>query len=256
MGSVRHDESHQGGQTRAEGGSQSSGYSRGSTYGQNSASAYGQSSGTQDVWGAQQPALQQIYRQAQNLAMGNNPMGQASQGVATQARNAWADQLTPGGNPYFERSVQGAIEQATQGFNRDILPQMDARGVQAGQYGSERDNLARGQAAGDFGKALSQNVAGMYAQQYGTDRALAGQALGQSGQIQGMQTAPLTTAAGIVGGPTVLGSQQSTNQSGSFGMQQGTNESQNQAFARNTLNSGNWGASEGTGIGILSGNNK
>jgi hypothetical protein len=88
----------------------------------------------------------------------------------------------------------------------------------------------------------------MYAQQYQGDRALAGQALGMAPQMQGMQTAPLTTAAGIIGAPTVLGQQQSTNTASNYGTQAGGSATS----SHNSLNSSNWGASSGTGVGILS----
>jgi hypothetical protein len=244
MGSVRQDESHQGGQSRASGYSQGGSWNTGETGGMSAA----QSTGTQDVWGAQQPALASLYGQAQQLINGQGAAGRGAAGVAGQAREAWADQLTPGGNPYFERSVQGAINNATQGFNQQVLPGLDARGVGVGQYGGQRDSLARGQAAGDFGRALSNNIAGMYAQQYQGDRALAGQALGMAPQMQGMQTAPLTTAAGIIGAPTVLGQQQSTNTASNYGTQAGGSATS----SHNSLNSSNWGASSGTGVGILS----
>jgi hypothetical protein len=210
-----------------------------------------QSTGTQDIWGAQAPALAQLYAQAQGLMNGRGAAGQGAMGVAGQARDAWADQLTPGGNPYFERSVQGAINQATTGFKQDIMPALDARGVQAGQYGGQRDSLARGQAAGDFGAALSNNVANMYAQQYQGDRALAGQALGMAPQMQAMQTAPLTTAAGIIGGPTVLGQQSATSGSSNFGTQSSANVSSGTAQSQNSLFSNQFGNSQGDSIGVL-----
>jgi len=253
MGSVKHDESHQGGESAAQGMTDSSNYSQGSSWGQSGGLSTGQSTGQQNVWGAQQPALAQLYGQAQQMMGGQGTFGQQAQGVARQAQNAWANQLTPGGNPYFHQSVQAAIQDATQGFNRDIMPQMDARGVQAGQYGSPRDNLARAHAASDFGNELSRNVAGMYSQQYGADQQLAGQALGQAGAIQGMQMAPLTTAAGIIGGPTVLSSQQASNQATNWANQMAANAAGGQSMSRNSATSGSWGGSQGSGVGVAGG---
>ena len=217
-----------------------------STSAQGSAAAgqsYGQSTGAQDVWGAQAPALQDLYGAAAALMLGQGQYGRGAEGVAARARSAWADQLTPGGNPYFEKSVQGAIDQATQGFTRDVLPELDARGVGVGQYGGERDSLARGQAAGQFGAGLSQQVAGLYANQYATDQQRAAAALGQSGNVQAMQMAPLTTAAGIVGGPTVLGRQQSTSGSTNQATSWGTSNSQ--SAARSASSNFGWNAGSG-----------
>jgi len=250
MGSASGSESKQQGSSIATGSSNSGNMASGQSWGDSGGMSLGQSTGTQDIWGAQQPALSQLYAQAQQLMGGQGAMGQGAAGVAGQARNAWADQLTPGGNPYFERSVQGAINSATTGFNQNVLPQLDARGVATRQYGSERDNLARGQAAGDFGASLANQVGGMYAQQYQGDRALAGQALGMAPQMQAMQTAPLTTAAGIIGGPTVLGQQQSSSLANNFAQQGSSNYSQGWGTSSNMLRSGNTGSSNSASVGV------
>lgn len=203
MGSASASKSKQ--QSTSEGGSWNQSASGGSSYGMT------------DVWGAQQPALQQLYAQAGQLAAGQGQYGQAAQQVAGQAQDAWLRQLTPGGNPYFSNNVQSAIDQATQGFTHGVLPELEARGVGVGQYGGQRDSLARGEAAGQFGQALAQQVAGMYSNQYAADQQLAGQALGMSGAIQGMQSAPLTTAAGIIGGPAMVSQQGAQNWAQSLG---------------------------------------
>lgn len=243
MGSASHNESATHGESQGTGYSTSFNRATGSSQGLTG----GQSASSQDVWGAQSPALAQLYQQAGQLMGGQGSMGQAATGVAQDARNAWMNQLTPGGNPYFEKSVQGAIDSATSGFTRGVLPELEARGVGVGQYGGQRDSLARGQAAGDFGDALQRNVGQMYAQQYGGDRALAGQALGMGGQIQGMQTAPLTTAGSLIGGPTVLGQQQASN----FGLQSSQNQSYGASMAENQNTSKNWGSSQGDEIGVM-----
>lgn len=221
-----------------EGYGYSGGQSQGTSYGGSQGGSYGQSATTSDVWGAQQPALQGLYAQAANLAGGTSAAGQGAAGVADQARGAWMNQLTPGGNPYFERSVQGAIDQATRGFTEGVLPELDARGVAVGQYGGARDSLARGQAAGTFGEGLANQVAGMYSQQYAGDQQRALGALGLSGNVQGLYTQPLQTASGIIGGPTVLSQQQSS----SGAQNSAYNQSQNMAsnFGENTQQG--WGS--------------
>jgi hypothetical protein len=251
MGSASASQSKQQGSSSLQGSSTSGNYSAGESWGDSGGMSLGQSTGTQDVWGAQQPALSALYAQARQLMGGQGAIGQGAAGVAGQARNAWADQLSPGGNPYFERSVQGAINSATTGFNQNVLPALDARGVATRQYGSERDNLARGQAAGDFGASLANQVGGMYAQQYQGDRALAGQALGYAPQMQAMQTAPLTTAAGIIGGPTVLGQQQSTSLANNYAQQGSTNTAQGWGSSQNTARSGNTGSSGSGSVGVM-----
>jgi len=194
------------------------------------------SSQTQDVWGGQAPYLQQLYQQAGQLAQGGGAMGN----IANQAQGAWLQQLTPGGNPYFERAVQGSIDQATRGFTQGVLPALEARGVGVGQYGQPRDQLARGQAAGEFGAGLANSVAQQYASQYQGDQGRALQALGMGGQIQDMQSAGLRQGAQIIGGPTVLG------QGSSFGTGYGSSFGDAQNWNQSTGGSSEWNRSSST----------
>ncbi|MGL4650334.1 MAG: hypothetical protein ACRC1H_13080, partial [Caldilineaceae bacterium] len=134
MGSANSSKQKQTAGSWAEGGSDNQSFNQSAQGG----SSYGQGTTSQGVWGQQAGALNDLYGQAQGLMGGTSAPGQAAQGVAGEARNAWLSQLSPGGNPYFEKSVQGAIDSATQGFTRNVLPELDARGVGMGQYGGAR----------------------------------------------------------------------------------------------------------------------
>jgi hypothetical protein len=171
---------------------------------------------TQDVYGAQQPALGALYAGAQELLSGGG-LAAKQGGLMQQATNAWANQLTPGGNPYFSQSVQGAIDQASRGFTQNVLPQLRSNATAVGQYGEPRDQLAQGQAAGQFGQDLQAMASSMYANQYAGDQQRALQAVGMAPQLGAAMFQPLTQAQGMIGGPTVLG--QSTNFQSSLGEQ-------------------------------------
>jgi hypothetical protein len=211
--------------------------------GQQGASNFGQTS--QDVWGAQSPALQSLYGAAQSM-LGSG----AGQGVTDQAQAAWAQQLTPGGNPYFSQSLQGAIDAATRGFNQNVLPGLADQGVRADAMGTPRHQLAVGQAAGQFGQDLTNMVGQMSSQQYTADQNRALGALGMSGQMQGMQFAPLLAAAQAIGGPTVLGQSQTGGQSfgTSVGGSSGFTAGGNQSNAQSSGFGGSTGRSAGFGI--------
>jgi hypothetical protein len=172
---------------------------------------------SQNVWGPQAGTLQSIYGQAGNLAAGQGQPARDAAGVNSSARAAWEQSLQPGGNPYFSQNVQGAIDQATQGFKRQVIPGLTEAGVGAGAYGTSRDALARGEAAGLAQQGIQNMTGQMYAQQYGVDEQRRANALNLAPQMQGMNYAPLTTAAGIVGGPTVLGSSQNTSYGNTVG---------------------------------------
>lgn len=184
----------------------------------------------QDVWGAQQPALQSLYATGQALLGGSGDALGGAQGVAGDARNAWLQQLTPGGNPYFSQSLQGAIDSATRGFTQNVLPALADAGAAAGQYGSPRDQLARGVAAGQFGQDLTNMVGQMATQQYQGDANRALGALGMAPQMQSMQLAPLALAQQLIGGPTVLGSSVGASSGYATSASQGSGNSRGKGF--------------------------
>src|SRR5262245_43121267 len=113
-----------------------------------------QSQSGQGVWGAQSGALGDLYGAAQGLLGGSSPYGQAGSQLGQAGANAWQGQLTPGANPYFDQAVQASIDQATESFKRQVLPELDSRSVGAGALGGSRDRLATGEAAGLFGQGI------------------------------------------------------------------------------------------------------
>jgi hypothetical protein len=182
---------------------------------------------SQNVWGGQVPALESLYANAQSL-LGSPGMAAAPQqfqNTMGQGVNAWAGALNPGQSQYFDASLNNAIDAATRGFTQNVLPSLQDAGIRAGAVGSPRAQLAQGQAAGQFGEGLQNMVAQMANQQYGMDRQLQGQALGMTPQMAGSWFAPLSQAASMIGGPTVLG--QSANLSNSYA--RGANQSTGQS---------------------------
>jgi hypothetical protein len=176
-----------------------------------SASAQGnQAASAQNVWGDQAGALNNLYQQATGLLSGTNAYGNQAGYVGQQGQNAWAQQLTPGANPYFDQAVQASIDQATDSFKRGTLADLDARSAGVGQLGSSRDRLAAGEAAGQFGQSIAQTSAQQRAQQYSADQDRSLQAIGMTGNMQQSAYSPLSVAASLIGGPTVLNNSQSS----------------------------------------------
>jgi hypothetical protein len=212
--------------------------------------AYNQGMSAQQVWGQQGGALGDLYGQAQGLMGGSNPYGQQAQGLGAAGQNAWAQQLTPGQNPYFDQAVQASIDQATDSFKRGTLADLDARSAGVGQLGSSRDRLAAGEAAGQFGQSIAQTAAQQRAQQYSSDQDRALQAIGMTGNMQQSAYSPLSVAASLIGGPTVLSN--SSNYGNSYG------NSWAQSLSDSTQHSQSGGGAEtiargrNSGIGILS----
>jgi hypothetical protein len=191
-----------------------------------------QSMSGQNVWGAQQGALGDLYGQSQGLMAGTNPYGQQAGALGAQGQQAWAQQLTPGQNPYFDQAVQASIDQATDSFKRGTLADLDARSAGVGQLGSSRDRLATGEAAGMFGQSIAQTAAQQRAQQYGSDQDRALQAIGMTGNMQQSAYSPLSVAASLIGGPTVLSQAQSSGwgSGSSLGTQHTRGEGENYTY--------------------------
>lgn len=233
---------------------------------------------SQDVWGAQTPFLENLYGQGQALSqdpaygqraqqlgqqvtdplMGGyqqaygpeSAYGQAAAGVTDPMIQGLSSLATAdpsqafaagGSNPLLDRNVAMALEQASQNFNRNVLPGIRGEAIGVGQYGGSRGEIARGLAASDANRQALQSAMGAYGDQYAMDRAanlqsqaMLGQtALGATGQMQdilggqqagigqGVQTGqglynlgmggqqaqwdPLMQQAGLMGEPLVLG---------------------------------------------------
>jgi hypothetical protein len=196
-----------------------------------------QAQSAQNVWGDQQGALGNLYAQAQQLMAGSNPYGQQANMVGQQGQNAWQQQLTPGANPYFDQAVQASIDQATDSFKRGTMADLDARSAGVGQLGSSRDRLAAGEAAGQFGQSIAQTSAQQRAQQYSADQDRALQAIGMTGNMQQSAYSPLSVAASLIGGPTVLSNSNSS----------GWGNSASNSFQQGASNQ--WGTGAGAGNG-------
>jgi len=201
-----------------------------------------QSTSGQNVWGQQAGALGDLYSQAQALLGGGSPYGQAGAGVGQAGTQAWQGQLPPGANPYFDQAVQASIDQATQSFKRQVLPELDARSVGAGALGGSRDRLATGEAAGLFGQSIAQTAAQQRSQMYESDQNRVLQAIGLTPNMQQSQYAPLSVAASLIGGPTVLSNAQSS----------GYGNAQTWQQAQSSSQAGGAGKGSSLGMGILS----
>ena len=108
------------------------------------------------------------------------------------------------------------------------------QGVAVGQLGGSRDQLARGQAAGEFGQGMQNLVGQLYGQQYNADTMARSQALGQTGAMQAAQYSPLFAAQQLIGGPTVLGRSASAGQNTGFNTSAGGNQSTGSSFGNSS----------------------
>lgn len=237
------------------------------SYGYNSSLAQSMNASTQNVWGPQGNALQGLYGQAQQLAGQQGNVGQAAAGLANPGVAAGRGALSSlsnianmGGplaryaNPNSGLASQllgNATSDITQNFQRNILPSITSGAGLVGGIGGSRQALAQGVAGGDAANAISKAGTDIYNNIWNTGaQAAAGltDAASQAasaipGMAQGIYNlgmspfqarwAPLTSLAGILGGPTVLGSSYGLSQAQSLGEQlsKGQGRSSNFGFS-------------------------
>jgi hypothetical protein len=175
----------------------------------------------QNLWAPNAQALQGLYGQATNLMGQQGNMQGVAQNVLKGAMGGGAlGQYAQPNNQLAAQQLQDYSSQVGQNFNREILPGIRGQAGRTGNMGGSRAALAQGVAAGDAASAIAQQGRGLYADQYGIGAQAAAhlpQAISQMYNL-GMAPysaawAPLSSAAGIFGGPTVL----STGQTQAFG---------------------------------------
>jgi hypothetical protein len=247
----------------SSGSQQSSG--QGYSYNEGLSQAVSQSG--QEIWAPQAGGLAGLYGQATKL------LGQ--QGNAQGVAQGQVDQVMPGAqagygavqriaggstalDPFTDPNGDLARRQTSdlaasvgQEFNRNVLPGIRSNSGVAGQIGSSRDALARGVAAGDAARAISEGGTNFFANAYNTAANAAGQKAGMmlnAGQSlpemgagiynlgmspQSAAWAPLAAAGSIFGGPTALSSSYSLAQNQTRGEQFQKNQSSGKQFGFN-----------------------
>lgn len=135
---------------------------------------------------------QPLQGQAQsNLAgyLGNNNL-QDNSGVLNQM--AYGDQT----NPYLDTAVQSSLQKLSNNFMANTLPSLRRAAIQQGTYGSSRNALAEGQAAGALDTAMQDAANTSYMTDYQQQETNRMNALGQLANQQNQQA---TGAQGLLG---------------------------------------------------------
>lgn len=170
-----------------------------------------------EPWSGQQSYLKDIYRQAQGnynnrstyfpgqtwLPL-NDVQQQAMQDQMAYATGDPMRQMIGGSqaslqsmfnapdvanNQYIGGVADVLTDRLNRNMNENILPAVQGNFNMAGQYGGARQDAFRQQAGRDTQEALSQGLAGLYADAYDT---------GMSQQARGLQLAPTTAQMGFI----------------------------------------------------------
>ena len=168
------------------------------------------SSAQQSVWGEQSPFLRDLYQRGADLLNQYQPQ----QFNMQPAMQAWQQGLNPQMNPHLDAMTS----QYTQALGQ--LDQASGRGaVAAGVFGGGRQGVEQALNQQNIGNQIG-NFLG---NQYQSDMARSMTALSMAPQMQMLsnpilqQQQVLQNQAGILGGPTVLGSSSGSGRSKSFG---------------------------------------
>ncbi len=170
---------------------------------------------------AQAPFLDFLRTQGQGLAQGMLGGGSGfQQGVVNPAMQAFGDIVAgPQQNPF----LMGQIEQGQQAINRNltenILPELTSSAIGAGQLGGSRGGIAAGIAGRGAIEEQANLAQNLLAQDYQAQQQRQLQGLALAPMIAGLQFAPLTNLAQLIGRPTVLN--QASGRSGSQSKQMG-----------------------------------
>lgn len=93
---------------------------------------------------------------SQNLGMGSSGGAPGAAGMAT------------GGNPYVGQMADAITQQATQAFNRNVLPGIGSQAMATGGYGGSRQGVIEANAMNDLGQNLTNSLAGLQGSAYNT----------------------------------------------------------------------------------------
>lgn len=97
-------------------------------------------------------------------------------------------------NPHLEEMINNSQDSASRAFERNVMPQLRGSAIGAGQYGSSRDYIAQGLAAGDLARHMSDTAANQYGQAYNQ----AYNAMtGLTGQLSGQDSAEAMNSASV-----------------------------------------------------------
>jgi hypothetical protein len=135
-----------------------------------------------------QQTLDALARQ-EEIARGAAPQLQAGQQAYGQALGQTG--FTAGGgflgaNPFLQGAIQSATRPVMQQFQEQTLPGIQSAFSAAGRYGSGAQTRAIGQAQEAASRAIGDISASMTAQDYGRERALMQQAIGQQATLGGL----------------------------------------------------------------------
>lgn len=108
-----------------------------------------------------------------------NPYAEATSGLLNPLVSGLTNILSSPGvtfaeggvNPLLDANVAMAMEQASQNFNRNVLPSIGRDAELVGQAGGTRQQVGEALALDDYNRSAQQMAAQMYGDQYSSDRA-------------------------------------------------------------------------------------
>ena len=170
------------------------------------------------VFSSQIPVLEYLYSQGQNIT--NQQLGAGSsfnQGILQPATDAFQSFLQPQQNPFLQGQIEQGQELINRNLTENILPSIGQSAGQFGQRGSSRQGVAEGIAARSAIEQSSDFAENLLFADYNRQQTQALQALSMAPQLAGLQFAPLSNLAQIVGRPTVLNRSRQQGKSLGFG---------------------------------------
>lgn len=155
---------------------------------------YTNSAGTQNFMNTAANGVQNLISNNPNAQMNmgqqgmSNALGYMNSNSMMDPSQA-ANQMAYGNNtdPYLQKNVGSALQQLSNNFQMNTLPGLRHQAIGDGTYGSSRNEMAEGSAAGALSGQMNQTAQEMYNNAYNTNQQNSLAALGQNAQQQSTQ---------------------------------------------------------------------
>ena len=160
----------------------------------NGINQYTNSAGTQRAMNNASNAAQNLIAGTPNQQLQTAQSGMGNLAGQLQNNNMYdpsqaANQMANGNNlnPYTQANVGSALQQMSNNFQMNTLPGMRHQAIGDGTYGSTRNEMAEGQAAGALSNQMYNTANSMYGNAYNTAQTNSLNALGQTANQQQTQ---------------------------------------------------------------------
>lgn len=149
--------------------------------------------------GSQVAGFDEAQIAGQNMALGaaGTQQGLAQNAADTANFYTGGDIWNPASNPNLQGAIDAATRPITENFTRTVLPSIKSEAISTGNFGSSRQGVAEGLAAGEMSQAVGDTASKLVQDQYRTNIQAQLSALGMTPMLQDAALRPAVTTSGV-----------------------------------------------------------